>query len=193
MGSVNRVNNLPDSVCVANWARQTSEGDFRNAEQLANYLRSILVRRFIQLGLNADESQELAQECLIDILQNLAKFDSERSAMSTWVSGFARTSVRSWRRREYGKRRSEHTYDSAPEVAAQDPNLLEVETSVGNSLKKLNVVDQELLYMRFNLGLSFDEIALRTDMTSVNARKRLSRAVDRLRKDPELRATVGLN
>ncbi|MBS1704921.1 MAG: sigma-70 family RNA polymerase sigma factor [Armatimonadetes bacterium] len=183
---------LPDATSVANWARQTSEGDHRNAENLANYLRSLLVKRFGQLGLNAEESQELAQECLIDVLQNLAKFDSERSAIATWVSGFARTSIRSWRRREYGRRTSEITYDVAPEVAVPDSTIERMENSFGSSLLKLNVIDRELLHMRFNLGLSFDEIAERANMTSVNARKRLSRAVDRLRRDPELREVMGL-
>lgn len=191
-GELERVSNLPDSVCVANWVRQTGEGDERGTEQLAAYLRQILVRRFNQLGLNVDESEELAQECLIDILQNLAKFDSERSALGTWVSGFARTAVRSWRRKEYGKRTAEFAYESAPEIAVHDNNLSEVENSVSNSLRKLNFIDQELLHMRFSLGLSFEEIAEKTTMTSANARKRLSRAVDRLRKDPEIRVTVGL-
>lgn len=186
------MNYVPESVVVANWARQTSEGDHRNAEQLAGYLRSLLMKRFQQLGLNSDESQELAQECLIDVLQNLAKFDSDRSALGTWVSGFARTAIRSWRRREYGRRTSEMGYDIAPDVAAQDAQLLEVENSMSSSLKKLSVLDQELLYMRFNLGLSFEEIAARADMTSVNARKRLSRAVERLRRDPELRTAIGM-
>ncbi|MBL8087690.1 MAG: sigma-70 family RNA polymerase sigma factor [Chthonomonas sp.] len=186
------MSNVPESVCVANWARQTSEGDKTNLENLAGYLRGLLVRRFIQFGLTAEESQELAQECLIDVLQNLSKFDSERSALGTWVSGFARTTIRSWRRREYSRRTAEIGFEVVPEVPVEDGCMLEIENSVGNSLRKLHVVDQELLFMRFNLGLSFDEIADRTDMTSVNARKRLSRAVERLRRDPEIRAVVGL-
>ncbi len=186
------MNNLPDATLVANWARQTSEGDLRNAENLANYLRQLLVRRFLQLGLQHEESQELAQECLIDVLQNLAKFDSERSALGTWVSGFARTAIRSWRRKEYGRRQSEITYDVAPEVPVADSNISELENSMSATLRKLNVIDQELLHMRFNLGLSFEEIAERSNLTSVNARKRLSRAVDRLRRDPELRSAMGL-
>lgn len=187
------MNHVPDAVCVANWARQTSEGDFRNAEQLAAYLRSLLVRRFVQLGVTHEQAQELAQDCLIDVLQNLSKFDEQRSSISTWVSGFARTSIRGWRRREFGRRTSEIGLEIVPEVPVNDSQISEVENSVANSLRRLNVVDQELLYMRFNIGLSFDEIAERTDMTSVNARKRISRAVDRLRRDPELRMVVGLS
>lgn len=186
------MSSLPDTACITNWARQTGQGDFSNSEQLVLFLRSLLTKRFIQLGLHADESEELAQECLIDVIQNLAKFDSERSSLPTWVNGFARTSIRSWRRREYGRRSNEINYDSTHETAIVDERLDAIDNSVSSSLQKLHVIDQELLHMRFNLGLSFDEISERTDMTSANARKRLSRAVERLRRDPDLRVALGL-
>jgi len=183
---------IPDAVCVNHWVDQAKDGDSRQTEALASYLRQLLVRRFSQLGLNAEQSQELAQECLIDIIQNLAKFDAARGTLSSWVSGFARTSVRSWRRREYGRAANETPLDGAPEVASQDAAISQVEDVVTSSLSGLNIIDQELIYMRFCLGLSFDEIASKATMTSANARKRLSRAVDRLRRDPALRETLGL-
>lgn len=187
------MSSVPNTACVANWARQTSEGDFSNAESLIAYIRQVLSKRFIQLGLNYEEAQELAQECLIDVVQNLGKFDSERSTIQTWVNGFARTSLRSWRRREYGRRSAELHLETAPETAVADSQIGEIDNCVGASLKRLHVVDQELLHMRFNLGMSFEEIAERTTMTSVNARKRLSRAVERLRRDPDIRLALGLD
>ncbi len=184
---------IPDAVCVNHWVTQAKEGDARQSEALANYLRQLLVRRFSQLGLNADQCQELAQECLIDVIQNLAKFDATKGTLSSWVSGFARTSVRSWRRKEYGRAVIEMPLDHAPEVPIDEPSATEVDDAVANGLSGLNLIDQELLYMRFCLGYSFDEIAEKSDMTSANARKRLSRAVDRLRRDPLIREALGMN
>lgn len=186
------MNYVPDSVCVSLWVNKANEGESRQSEALASYLRDLLVRRFAQLGLNSDQAQELAQECLIDVIQNLAKFDEAKGSLSTWVNGFARTSVRSWRRREFGRRTVESPLDHAPEVSSDDPGISEVEDAVSASLSSLNVIDRELLYMRFSMGLSFDEIAEKANITSVNARKRISRAVDKLRKDPDLRMSLGL-
>jgi DNA-directed RNA polymerase specialized sigma24 family protein len=63
--------------------------------------------------------------------------------------------------------------------------------AVEEAIGLLNPIDQELLQMRFGFGYSFDEIAEMADMTSVNARKRVSRAVESLRRHPGLRRELG--
>jgi RNA polymerase sigma factor (sigma-70 family) len=180
-----------EAVLLTDWAVLAREGDAEKREAIALYLRDLLVRRFRATGLDADQCQELAQECLFDVISNLARYDETKASLTAWVSGFARTSLRSWRRREYGRNMMETPLDFAPEICAEDDDMNSVDCAVKTCLGSLSLIDQELLYMRFNLGLSFDEIADRSDLTAVNARKRLSRAVDRLRRDPMLRESLG--
>lgn len=54
------------------------------------------------------------------------------------------------------------------------------------------MIDRELVTMRFSLEMSFDDIAKAANITPVNARKRVSRAVERLRRDPVVREALGL-
>lgn len=183
---------ISDPAGVTALAIGAKYGDEPKRETLSGYLREVLLRRFVHAGLTADEAQELAQECLYDVLVNLSRFDESRSNVASWVSGFARTSLRSWRRREFTRRGAELPIDYSRDVTAPVAELDEVDCAVKNCLHDLHPVDQELLHMRFSLGLSFDEIAEKSDLSSVNARKRLSRAVDKLRRDPVLRDALGL-
>jgi len=183
---------LSDVAGVTALAIGAREGDGRKQETLSSYLRDVLIRRFVNAGLNTDEAQELAQDCLFEIITNLSRFDEERAHVSAWVSGFARTSLRSWRRKEYARRGAEISIDVAPDTAVVDEDLDSVDCAVKNCLGNLNLIDQELLHMRFSLGLSFEDIAEKSSLSVVNARKRLSRAVDKLRQDEALRDALGL-
>ncbi len=186
------MSNIPEAVCVANWARQSQQGDLTNVDLLAAHLRSVLVKRFVQLGVGAEQAQELAQDCIIDVLRNIEKYDESKAAIGTWVSGFARTAVRTWRRREFARNNSEIGVEVMPETGVEDAGIVELEDTISTTIRRLNVLDQELLNLRFNQGLDFDAIAKMTDMTPVNCRKRISRCVDRLRRNPELRLAIGL-
>jgi len=182
---------VTDPATATAWAVRVREGDVDKQQALTEYLRDILHRRFIQLGLESEVAIELTQECLFDVVANLARFDDSRSSIVTWVSGFARTSLKSWRRRDYVKRTYELPIDESVEFVGDD-GLSDVDCAVRTCLGGLNPIDQELLLMRFSHGLSFEEIAAKTDLNEANCRKRVSRAIDRLRRDPSLREALGL-
>ncbi len=160
-------------------------------ESFVEMARRVLDLRFRQAGIKPNEAEDLTQECLVELISNYRRFDPEKGSLESWISGFAKNAVKAWWRRELSKRNTELSYSQTPEAGlAVTEQMMEI-SAVKYGLSELCVVDRELLYMRFALGMSFDDIAKNTDLSSVNARKRVSRAVEKLRRDPAIRESLG--
>lgn len=163
--------------------------DLGKDETFVAHARRVLTSRFRQAGLAPGDAEDLTQECLVELITHFDRFDPSRGTIDQWISGFARNAARSWFRKESGRKLKELPYTSVPEAGLATREA-EVD-GIRDGLAALCLIDQELLYMRFALSLSFDEIAQNTGMTSINARKRVSRAVEKLRKDPAIRELLG--
>lgn len=162
-----------------------------NEEGFVQHARRVLTTRFRQAGLRPGEAEDLTQECLVELITHIDRFDSEKGTVDSWISGFARNAVKSWWRREVTRRNSELSYKQVPESGlAMTESMMEI-SALKYGLSELCVVDRELLYMRFGLGMSFEDIAKNADISCVNARKRVSRAVEKLRRDPAIREALG--
>jgi len=162
-----------------------------NEETFVQHARRVLTTRFRQAGLKPGEAEDLTQECLVELITHIDRFDSAKGSIDSWISGFARNAVKSWWRRETARRSSELSYRQVPESGlAMNETLLEI-SAIKYGLSELCLVDQELLYMRFGLGMSFEDICRNVDITCVNARKRVSRAVEKMRRDPSVREALG--
>ncbi|HVT14129.1 MAG TPA: sigma-70 family RNA polymerase sigma factor [Fimbriimonadaceae bacterium] len=162
-----------------------------NEESFVQHARRVLTTRFRQAGLKPAEAEDLTQECLVELITHIDRFDAARGSVDSWISGFARNAVKSWWRREVPRRASELHYMQVPEAGlAKSESMMEI-SAIKYGLGELCLIDQELLYMRFGLGMSFEDIATNANMTCVNARKRVSRAVERLRRDPAIREALG--
>jgi RNA polymerase sigma factor (sigma-70 family) len=162
-----------------------------NEESFVQHARRVLTTRFRQAGLRTGEAEDLTQECLVELITHIDRFDSARGSIDSWISGFARNAVKSWWRREVSRRNSELSYKQVPESGlAMNEALMEI-SALKYGLSELCVIDQELLYMRFGLGMSFEDISKNADISCVNARKRVSRAVEKLRRDPAVREALG--
>ncbi|MBS1723191.1 MAG: RNA polymerase sigma factor [Armatimonadetes bacterium] len=178
-------------VQPSRWAEQFARGDRRVGDRLADHVRSVLRRRFLALGLTSQDAEDLVQECVVLVFDAIHEFDAGKGNLDSWLSGYARNVARSWWRGAYSRRRSESSLDSVPEVQEEFKTDLAGSGALEAALGELNPIDQELLQMRFCYGYSFDEIAEMADITPVNARKRVSRAVECLRKNEELRHEIG--
>jgi len=168
---------------------ESRSGD--DQEPLTNQARTMLLARFRQAGLDTAEAEDLAQECLVDILERMDRYDNAKGPMEAWISGFARNAIRSWYRRESSRKQAETSLDNLGDVAHPTESSSPID-AIQHGLGELNLVDRELMYMRFSLGMSFEDIARSTDLTAMNCRKRVSRAVERLRRDPGVREALGL-
>lgn len=160
------------------------------AEELAAQARSLLSYRFRVAGMEAHEAEDLTQECLVDLLQRADKFDDNRGSLEAWIGGFARNALRSWYRKEALRKATEKPLSQAVEVA--DPGVRAYESeAIEHCLSELSLIDRELVFMRFALEMSFDDIAKAANITGMNARKRVSRSVERMRRDPAIREALG--
>ncbi|MBS1714024.1 MAG: RNA polymerase sigma factor [Armatimonadetes bacterium] len=173
------------------WAVQFANGDRREEERLAVHVREFLRRRFLSLGLAAQDAEDLLQDCVALVFDTIDEFDVHRGNLDAWLSGYAKNVVRSWWRGSYSRKRRETVLCDGIETPDSSEPILAGSPALETALSDLSLIDQELLHMRFAFGYSFDEIARMSDLTPINARKRVSRAVETLRRNPGLREELG--
>jgi RNA polymerase sigma-70 factor (ECF subfamily) len=165
------------------------DADAVRGDSLATHLRTLLVTRLRSLGVPAQETEDLAQQCLIEIYETLQRYDSGRGSLDAWAAGIARNVARNWRRAQ-SRRTHEPLEESALKPLATSLVGEGSVAAVSEALSGLNIIDRELLNMRFALGMSFAEIEQQTDLTEANARKRVSRAIESLRRHPSVQAML---
>lgn len=184
---------LQEHVQPARWAEQFAGGDKTVGDQLAEHVRAVLRKRFLALGMSYQDTEDLVQDSVTLIFDAITEFDASKGTLDAWLSGYARNVARSWWRGAYSRRQAETPLESAPESGSELMSSLRGSGTLEAALGDLHPVDQELLLMRFGFGYSFDEIASMSDLSPVNARKRVSRAVEILRRNPALRSELGFN
>jgi RNA polymerase sigma-70 factor (ECF subfamily) len=137
-----------------------------------------VLRRFMGRHLPTGEAEDAAQETLVKIFRQVARFDSSRSALA-WVLGVAGYEIRTARRRRL--RRREAPAEDQSLAARRDPArspeeiLLadDLEATLREALGALRPEDAETLRM-YALGL-------RPPVAAATFRKRVERALARLR------------
>jgi RNA polymerase sigma factor (sigma-70 family) len=124
------------------------------------------------------------------VFSRLGEYSEEKGSFEAWICGFAMNSVRTYRRREARVRNNsvvvDDTFDLAYEINPHDAD----QELVRDAVSSLDLLDQELLHMRFSLGMSSEEIADRSDLNPPQVRKRISRAMERLRRHPAVRQVI---
>jgi len=184
------VEDAGSSTDYPSMVRQFIGGDRRAGEALAQNVRSILLRRLRRYAPNGQVAEELAQDCVLQVFARLPEYEADKGYFEAWVSGFAMNALRANRRREL---RSKITDLPVEEITEASYDMTEFEDErdlLSSALNTLDALDQELLHMRYSLGMSSDEIADRSDMNAPTVRKRISRAVERLRRHPAIAQIV---
>jgi RNA polymerase sigma-70 factor, ECF subfamily len=139
---------------------------------------------------DADEAEDIAQETFIRAYRALDHFDIQRP-MRPWLLRIA-ANLASNRRRSFGR------YFSALQRAFQQENPAQkgVEQQsqqagrareVWEAVRQLKPVDAQVIYLRYFLELSTDEVAQALDVPAGTVKSRLHRASDRLRQVIEQR------
>lgn len=166
------------------WARSYVAGDEKAGEKLAEHVLATLERKLRRFGVSPQEADDLAQHCAVAILRRIKEYNPERGELEAWVGGFALNAVRMFRRFKAGHRPKDLPIEEFPTfgyevgIAATRRDLLAA------AVESLDVVDRELLHMKFSLKMSSADIAACSDMNPAQVRKRLSRAVEKLRQHP---------
>lgn len=170
-------------------------GDQRAGDELVRQIHRIVRRRLKRLSATDQECDELVQECTIGILQRVSEYRTELGSFEGWASGFAQNTWRSYMRAIARQRRSFVPMEEIGAAHYEISTEINQRENLANALESLDLIDRELLHMKFSMGMSSEEIATASDMNAPQVRKRISRAVERLRRHPatqSLLLSIGL-
>jgi RNA polymerase sigma factor (sigma-70 family) len=130
------------------------------------------------------ECDELTQDCVLSVFNRLDEFNPALGTFEAWITGFAQNCWRSHIRNLTRQRRQTVSIDDVSEAQYEISHDVNQRENLSVALESLELLDRELLHMRYSLGMTSDEIATASDMNPPQVRKRISRAVERLRRHP---------
>jgi RNA polymerase sigma-70 factor (ECF subfamily) len=163
---------------------QARRGDVAAWEVLVRQHQEAIFRlAYLFLGDSA-EAEDTAQETFLRAYQALHRFDGSRP-LRPWLlsiaANLARNRLRSARRFLKAVQRlirlepeQSYTRDHVQEAHWQSQ-------SVWRAIQKLGTNDQQIVYLRYYLGLSVEEAAQTLGVASGTIKSRLNRALGRLR------------
>jgi RNA polymerase sigma factor (sigma-70 family) len=170
-------------------------GDRDAYEQLVRLHQQIAFRTALVLTRDAGDAEEAAQDAFVKAWRALARFDRARPFrpwLLTIVANEARNRRRSMGRREFLAVRAGTeagtTSAGSPEGAVL---VAERDASLAAALERLDERDRQVIACRYLLGLSEAETAAALGCRAGTVKSRLSRALERLRAQPEIGALDG--
>lgn len=135
-------------------------------------------------------ADDVVSEAMLAALEHLERWDPERGTFAAWLFVIAQRKLidqqRAYQRIRRLVSRIQQLREPQAEADALD-HLLEEEraSEVRDALARLPRKDREIIALRFAAGLSGEEIAAVLEISHVAARKRLSRAQQRLARQME--------
>lgn len=168
----------------AEWIRQARNGDEKAYTELVRHHEEAVFRLAYLIMGDADEAKDVAQEAFIRAYQQLHRFDTTRP-FRPWLLRIT-TNIARNRHRALGRyvaalqRFFAITLLAFPNTETQTIQQWETE-ALWQAIRQLDTKDQEVIYLRFMLGLSVKETAEVLDIKVGTVKSRLSRALDRLK------------
>ncbi|WP_437598709.1 RNA polymerase sigma factor [Sorangium sp. So ce590] len=160
-------------------------GDFREAlSRCARAYAMPLGRLCMAFTGSQAESEELVQETLLAAFDAFPQYRAEGSVRA-WLFGIARRICgRHTELRARREARLRLVHDTRPRPDASELALeRERAERARAALSRLKPSEREAVVLRFDAGLSFKEVAIACGIDEAAARKRVSRALVRLRAD----------
>jgi RNA polymerase sigma-70 factor (ECF subfamily) len=130
-------------------------------------------------------ADDVVSESMLAALEHLERWDPRRGTFAAWLFVIAQRKVvdqqRAYQRLRRLAARMQQLREPETDVDALDQLLAgERASDVQAALRQLAKKDREIIALRFAAGLSGEEIAAVLEISHVAARKRLSRAQQRL-------------
>lgn len=145
-----------------------------------------LVRRYIRTS--EDDVEDLTQECLIRVFNNLDRLRGSDN-FEPWLRAVVRNTSITWLREQQRERDSE-TQTEIQVVETSIDYDIEEHLAVQEALSALEGDDQQILEMRYCMGMRYGEISKHLGTTEDCVRKRVNRALAKLRQHPIIRAII---
>jgi len=171
-------------------------GDLDAYEQLVRLHQQIAFRTALVLTHDAADAEEAAQDAFVKAWRALARFDHSRP-LRPWLLAIVANEARN-RRRSAGRRERLAVRAGAAPGAAQAAGspegallVAERDASLAAALERLDERDRQVIACRYLLELSEAETAAALGCRAGTVKSRLSRALQRLRAQPEIGALDG--
>jgi RNA polymerase sigma factor (sigma-70 family) len=160
------------------------KGDEAAYETLVRQHQEAVFRLAYLYSGDADEAEDIAQETFIAALRALPHFDTARP-LRPWLLKIATNTAHN-RRRSVGRflaaMRRAFLADPPREYSTETESTQHWESqAVWEAVRRLNTVDQEIIYLRYFMELSVTETAEILKVEPGTVKSRLSRALGRLR------------
>lgn len=165
--------------------RRARQGDAAAWETLVHEHQTAIFRlAYLFMG-DAHEAEDVAQEALIRAYQRLDQYDADR-AFRPWILQITANLARN-RRRGIGrywaalKRSARAEPASAPTDIERSSWQRQEAQALWQAVQQLRHNDQQIIYLRFFLEMSVNEVAETLDIAPGTVKSRLHRALERLR------------
>lgn len=171
---------MDDHELLAAYASEHSEEAF--AALVRRYLDLVYSAALRQLH-NADQAQDVAQAVFL-ILARKANSISRKTILSGWLYRTARYVAREASRAENRRRIRESTMAELsvhPAPDSTEESWKRISPHLDHLLEQLSELDRTAILLRFFQGKSFPEIAAAFSVSEEAAKKRVGRALERLR------------
>jgi RNA polymerase sigma-70 factor, ECF subfamily len=166
----------------ANLISRAAEGQAAAWEPLVVAHQEAVFRlAYLILG-DPDEAEDVAQETFVRAWGNLGRFDRSR-ALRPWLfritANLAKNRLRSMGRYAAVLTRTLQSEPTRPGVEEKSTQHIEAEQLWG-AVRRLQSLDQQIIYLRYFLDLSVAETAETLQMAEGTVKSRTHRALDRL-------------
>jgi len=132
-----------------------------------------------------DQAEDLVSDAIVIALKSTHKYDPQRASVTTWVCkiivNLARKRVRKI------DRNLAYSYQDVEGLLAQGPSPVDhaaansVHHKLNHAMAKLNPQVRDLVYGRYYDDLKYEVLADRHNISKVNARVKVNRAIGELR------------
>ena len=169
-------------------------GDLDAYEQLVRLHQQIAFRTALVLTRDAADAEEAAQDAFVKAWRALRRFDRARP-FRPWLLAIVANEARN-RRRSAGRRELLAVRAGAEPATASSARgspegallVAERDASLAAALERLDERDRQVIACRYLLELSEAETAAALGCRAGTVKSRLSRALERLRAQPEIGA-----
>ncbi len=169
---------LEDRQLLQQFVKDNSQEAF--AALTARYLSLVYSTCRRELG-DADLAEDVTQAVFL-ILARKAPSLSRNVVLSGWLFQTARFAAKNARLREQRRRHHEEkAMERHPQASWGEANWDEIEPLLNKSLARLKAADRDCLLLRFFQDMSFADIGASLGLSEEAARKRVTRALEKLR------------
>lgn len=170
----------PDWLLLRRYARENSQEAFAVlTERYLGLVYSVCLREVH----DTEQAQDVTQAVFLLLARTAPSFRS-RTALPSWLFRTARFASQNARTRELRRRKYEKkaAMEMHPQARTENAAWEDIEPTLNQSLAALGEAERDCILLRFFQGLTFAETGEALGLSEEAARKRVTRALEKMRR-----------